>query len=167
MSRIVQVAVAAVAVVALAVGIVGWYRYVELSGDGSDNLAVVDTKETAAVQSAVSQALESVLSYNYEDPTTTQAAAEQVLSGDAREEYDTLFKTLEEQAPDQELVLTAQVVSVGVEELEGNSATLLVFVDQSSRRADDDQASLSAAQLQVEAGKESDGTWVITGLTPL
>jgi Mce-associated membrane protein len=63
-------------------------------------------------------------------------------------------------------VLSAEVQSAAVKTLTDSTATLLVFLDQSSQRASDKQASVSAAQLQVDAAKVG-STWRITGLKPL
>ena len=151
----------------LVVGLLGWWMQYDLHSNGSaDNGAVIDSKATAEVQSAVSQSLGRVLTYDFQDPKTTQAAADSLLAGDARSEYDTLFASLQERAPGQKLMLTAQVQAVGVKELSGDKAKLLVFLDQSSQRAADDESSVSAAQLAVEAEKVK-GVWKITGLKPL
>lgn len=151
----------------LVVGLLGWWMQYDLHRDGSaDNAAVIDSKATAEVQSAVSQALGRVLTYDFQAPETTAKAADALLAGDARSEYDTLFASLQERAPGQKLMLTAQVQAVGVKELTGDKAELLVFLDQSSQRAADDESSVSAAQLAVEARKV-DGVWKITGLEPL
>lgn len=157
----------ALAVVLLAVGLVGWWQWFGLRGDdAADNRAVIDAKATAAVQSSVSQSLGRVLTYDYQDPTTTEAAADAVLAGAARDEYDTLFASLQQRAPGQKLQLTAQVQAIGVKQLRGDTATLVVFLDQSSRRASDQQSTVSAAQLAVTA-KKSGGAWRITALKPL
>ncbi len=159
--------VTALLVALTVVGLVGaWMAYDLRSTPAAQNLAVVDTTATAEVQSEVSQALTRVLSYRYDDPAPTEQAADEVLSGQAREEYDTLFASLQERAPGQQLVLAAQVQMAAVKELTADTARLLVFLDQSSQRADDDEASVSAAQLAVEA-KKVDGAWKVTGLTPL
>lgn len=159
--------VSALLVALTVVGLVGAWRGYELrSTPAAQNLAVVDTTAIAEVQSEVSQALTRVLSYSYDDPEPTEQAADEVLSGQAREEYDTLFASLQERAPGQQLVLTAQVQTAAVKELTTDTARLLVFLDQSSQRADDDEASVSAAQLAVEA-ERVDGAWKVTGLTPL
>jgi Mce-associated membrane protein len=160
------VAVAAAAVM-LAVGIVGFAKAHGLrSGDAQRNHALVDATGTAEVQSQVSQALVKVFSYDYSNPTVTQQAAAQLLAGKARTQYDTLFKTLQEKAPGQQLVLTAQVQTAAVKTLTDSTATLLVFLDQSSQRKSDAEASVSAAQIAVDATK-IDGIWKVTGLDPL
>ncbi|MFC5677035.1 hypothetical protein [Aeromicrobium endophyticum] len=157
----------ALATILLAVGLVGWWTWFDLrSDDPSDNGAIIDSKVTAQVQTSVSQALGRVLTYDYQDPATTEAAADDVLAGKARTEYDTLFASLQQRAPGQQLKLTAQVQAIGVKELRGDKATLLVFLDQSSQRAADQESSVSAAQLAVTAEKKG-STWKITGLKPL
>jgi Mce-associated membrane protein len=112
------------------------------------------------------QALVRVFSFDHSDPEPTQLAADELLAGEARAEYDVLFASLEERAPGQKLLLTAQVQVAAVKELRGDTAKLLVFLDQASQRATDDESSVSAAQLAVDA-KRIDGTWRITGITPL
>ena len=155
------------AAVLVAVGITGAVLAWQVrSSDAAANLAVVAPDATAEVQSEVAAALTATFTYDFADPAPSEAAADALLAGEAREEYDTLFASLQERAADQELVLSAQVQSVAVKTLDENSAELLVFLDQSSQRADDDEASVSAAQLAVEAEKR-DGAWVITSLEPL
>lgn len=157
----------ALAAVLLVVGLLGWYMSIDLQrSEAADNGAVVDSKTTAQVQASVSQALGRVLTYDYQDPASTEAAADELLAGAARTEYDTLFTSLQERAPGQKLMLSAQVQAIGVKELHGSTARLLVFLDQSSRRAKDDESSVSAAQLAVTA-KKVGGVWKITQLKPL
>lgn len=151
----------------LATGAVGFWRAHELRHTPSaTNVAVVDATATAQVQGEVSRALVRVLSYDYSDPATTEQAADEVLTGQARSEYETLFAALQDKAPGQQLVLSAQVQVAAVKELTASRARLLVFLDQTSQRATDKEASVSAAQLAVTARK-SGGAWKITGLQPL
>jgi len=134
--------------------------------DHVGNHAVVDADATTDVQSAVSAALVRVFSYDHADPAPTEQAADELLDGQAREQYDLLFAQLQEKAPGQQLVLTAQVQVAAVKELTDDAATLLVFLDQASQRASDEESSVSAAQLAVEA-ERVDGSWRITGIEPL
>lgn len=155
------------AVLLLGAGGAGWLQAHELRSTASaSNRAVVDSSETAQVQSAVSQALTRVLTYDFAKPKSTEAAADQTLSGEARKEYDTLFADLEKRAPDQKLVLSARVQSAAVKSLTDDEATLVVFLDQTSQRASDKQASISAAQLAITATRKGPG-WTITELKPL
>jgi len=131
-----------------------------------ENRAMLDNAIQKDAITAVSRGLTQVLSYDYRQPDATRAYADQSLDGQARTEYDKLFASLQERAPGQQLTLTAQVQVAGVEELTGDSVTMLVFVDQKSTRKQDDEASVSAAQLHVTAERKGTG-WVITGLQPL
>ena len=150
----------------VAIGVLGW-GVALLGGAGSPaNSAVIDKVATGTVQAEVASDLAAVLSYDYTDPTSTSAAADKVLTGDAKAQYATLFRTLVERADHQQLILNAQVSAASVVDLTGSHATLLVFVDQSSQRASDKQASVSAAQLSVRATKVG-GHWLISALTPL
>lgn len=156
-----------IAVVMVAVGITGYVAARQVHQRSElRNHALIDPVATAQVQSEVSQALTQVLSYDYANPAPTQKAAQQLLAGAARGEYDTLFTTLQHKAAGQKLVLTAQVQSAGVKTLTADTATLLVFLDQASQRVTDKQASVSAAELQVDAERVG-GTWKVTGITPL
>jgi Mce-associated membrane protein len=155
------------AVVLLAgAGVAFWQADRVRDTDHVGNHAVVDDAASTDVQSAVSAALVRVFSFDYSDPEPTQQAADELLAGDARSEYDQLFATLEEKAPGQRLVLTAQVQVAAVQELTGDRATLLVFLDQASQRASDEESSISAAQLSVDA-ERTDGSWRIVALRPL
>ena len=160
------VVLAAVAV--LLAGLGGWFllRAADLRDDpAATNTALVDTGRTAEVSAAVTTALNRIFSYSYDRTEVTERAAADVLRGDARDTYDKLFAQVRELAPSQKLVLTTQVVSAAVQQLGPDTATLLVFLDQSATRADKDTNSAAAAQLSVTARLEGD-RWVITGLAP-
>lgn len=159
--------IAILAAILLIIGLLGWWKAIETSsGSAAGNHAVVNVKATDEVRTEVSAALTKVLSYDYSEPATTQRVADQVLEGKARKEYQTLFASLQKRAPGQKLVLTATVTAAGVKQLSGDNAKLLVFLDQSSRRAKDKEASVSAAQIAVIA-KKTGGTWKVTSLKPL
>lgn len=134
--------------------------------DNVGNHAIVDDTATTDVQSAVSQALVRVFSYDYSNPGPTEQAADDLLAGQARREYDTLFAALEKKAVGQQLTMTAQVQVAAVKDLDGDKASLLVFLDQASQRASDKESTVSAAQLAVDA-ERVEGVWKVTGLTPL
>lgn len=159
--------VAAVCIACVATGIFGWWQAGELrSTPAAENSALVDQSATDTVASEVSRALTQVLTYDHQKPEATQRAADTFLAGAAQEEYDTLFASLRERAPNQKLVLSASVQAVGVKHLTEDTAELLVFLDQRSQRASDEEATVSASQLAVTA-EQVDGTWKVTELTPL
>jgi Mce-associated membrane protein len=130
------------------------------------NHAVTDRAVTAQVIGQVSTGLDQVLSYDYAKPQVAKQAAARWLGGDAPKQYALLVSQLQKLAPGQQLSLVAKVVTAGVTVLHGNTAQLLVFVDQQSTRASDHQSSLSAAQVEVTATKHG-GSWKITELEPL
>ncbi|MFC7504596.1 hypothetical protein ACOACQ_07525 [Nocardioides sp. CPCC 206347] len=156
-----------VAVVVLAAGGLAFWQADRVRDvDNVGNHAVVDATRTTEVQSAVAAALVRVFSFSYDDPGPTQQAAKELLTGKASDEYALLFTSLEEKAPGQKLVLTAQVQIAAVKELKGDKASLLVFLDQASQRVTDKESTVSAAQLSIDA-ERVDGTWLITSITPL
>jgi Mce-associated membrane protein len=126
----------------------------------------VDVTGSGTVQREVSTALGRVLSYDATSPDRTQAAAKELLVGKARQEHATLFASLVERAKDQQLVMDVEVQAAAVQELHDDEATLLVFLDQTSRRSTDREASVAAAQLVVDA-RRVDGTWKVSGLRVL
>ena len=136
------------------------------STESASNLAVVDGELSSEVEGEVATALSQVLTYDYEDPAPTEAAAERVLTGEAAEQYDTLFADLDERAKGQELTLSARVAVVGVRRLTATEADLLVFLDQSSERKADKSSSVAAAQLKVSA-VHRDGAWLISSIEPI
>jgi Mce-associated membrane protein len=155
-------------VAVLLAGLGGWFqlRAGELRSDPSTaNTALVDTGRTAEVSAEVTSALNRIFSYSYDRTEQTERAAADLLRGEARETYDRLFARVRELAPEQKLVLTTSVVSAAVQVLTEDSATVLVFLDQSATRADRDASNAAAAQLSVTVQREGD-RWVITGLEP-
>jgi Mce-associated membrane protein len=155
-------------VAALLAGLGGWFlwRADDLrSAPAAANSALVDTGRTAEVSAAVTSALNRIFSYSYDRTEDTEAAAAELLRGDALDTYDRLFAQVRELAPEQKLVLTTRVVSAAVQELTEDSATVLVFLDQSATRADRDASNAAAAQLSVTVSREGD-RWVVTGLEP-
>jgi len=157
-------ALLALVVILVATGVV--FRVIQQRHGATQNTAVADAATTSQVVGQVSAALNEVLSYNYANPAPTQQAASKLLVGDASKQYTTLFAALTAKAPGQQLTLVAKVVDAGVVTLVGNTAQLLVFLDQSSTRASDKATSASAAQIQITAVRQG-GQWRISELVPL
>ncbi|EOD66517.1 hypothetical protein [Amycolatopsis vancoresmycina] len=129
------------------------------------NLALTDVGATADVTSAVTLAVNRIFSYSYDRTDVTEKAAAAVLRGPAKDSYDKLFAEVRRKAPEQKLVLTSRVSAIAVQELKNGHARLLVFLDQSAVRADNNATDTAAAQLSVTA-EHSSGGWVITELEP-
>jgi Mce-associated membrane protein len=131
----------------------------------ADNLALTDVGATADVTSAVTLAMNRIFSYSYDKTDVTEKAAAAVLRGSAKDSYDKLFAQVREKAPQQKLVLTSRVSAIAVQDLRNGHARLLVFLDQSAVRADNNATDSAAAQLSVTAEHTGDG-WVVTALEP-
>lgn len=127
------------------------------------NLALTDTAATDRVTGDVSSALATVFSYAPGTTAATRTAARRLLSGQALKQYAALFGQVEKQAADQKLTLTTHVVRAGVTRLTGDSAHLLVFLDQVYER-EGKAATTAAAQLSVTAHRQ-DGVWQIVDIT--
>ncbi|WP_410641997.1 hypothetical protein [Amycolatopsis sp. lyj-346] len=129
------------------------------------NLALTDVAATADVTSAVTLAVNRIFSYSYDRTDVTEKAAAAVLRGAAKDSYDKLFAEVRRKAPEQKLVLTSRVSAIAVQELKNGHARLLVFLDQSAVRADNNATDSAAAQLSVTA-EHTTGGWVVTELEP-
>ncbi|WP_244211148.1 hypothetical protein, partial [Amycolatopsis kentuckyensis] len=127
------------------------------------NLALTDVGATADVTSAVTLAMNRIFSYSYDRTDVTEKAAAAVLRGTAKVSYDKLFAEVRRKAPEQKLVLTSRVSAIAVQELKNGHARLLVFLDQSAVRADNNATDSAAAQLSVTAEHTGD-SWVVTEL---
>jgi Mce-associated membrane protein len=128
---------------------------------GDSNQALTDPGQTSQAIGQIKDAIEKTFSYNYTDLDSTQRSVETLLTGKARCEYDLLFKALKEQAPAQQSVLATTVRDIALVWLEGDRAEALVFIDQSSSRADVDNSASVGAQFGVHARKQDD-QWKIT-----
>ncbi|MET0237020.1 MAG: hypothetical protein ABW224_20390 [Kibdelosporangium sp.] len=128
---------------------------------GPENRALVDVPGTNAVTDQVGRILRTVFSYDPAQIDRTSVAAQDVLTGAAIDQYNTQFEAAKKHATDTRQVLTTAVRSVGVVELRGDSARLLVFVDRQIIQGDKHES--GAAQLLVSAAKSGD-TWKITDI---
>ncbi|WP_371483016.1 hypothetical protein [Kitasatospora sp. NBC_00315] len=131
------------------------------------NLALTDPVRTNEVKGAVSQAVNTVFSYNYADPGRTDTAARGVLVGAAVQQYATLLAEVRAQAGPQKLVLTTTVTDSGVEMIDGTRARVLVFADQRSTStattATAADGTYAAAMFAVDAVRQ-DGAWRIASI---
>ncbi|SER77154.1 hypothetical protein [Actinokineospora terrae] len=131
------------------------------AGVDSGNTALVDAATTSEVTGRLTVAVERTLSYSYTDLDANAKAVQETLAGTATCEYDKLFGQVRKLAPEQKLVLTTKVRKIGVTRLDRDRADLLVFVDQSTTRADQAQTTASGAVFGVRAEKLG-GAWKIT-----
>lgn len=131
------------------------------SGVSAENTAITDNAGTSEVIGEVTSAVNTLFSYNYTDLAKTQNAVKTLLTGNAVCQYNTIFKTVQDQAPSQKLVLTTTVVDSAVQMLQGDTARVLLVVDQHDTRATTNQSSDSTAAFAVNA-IQSGGKWKIS-----
>jgi Mce-associated membrane protein len=152
----------ALAIVLLALALRPASGMVRDDGDPRDK-AVLDDVATTEVIGDVSTALGKVFTYKPDDVATTGQVAARELSGTALAQYRRIFGQVERQAPAQRATLTTRVVRAGVVALTGDTARLLVFLDQTATRAGKPAGTPAAAQLLVTAHRDH-GHWSITDL---
>lgn len=156
-------AVAAALLLALAGGGLQVMSARARNGPVTRNRALVDTETTSVVIGDVSNGLAKVFSYTPDSTATTEQAAADVLGGAALAQYRTLFAQVKEHAAAERLTVTTHVVRAGVTRLTGNTAQLLVFLDQVVVRKDRPEGTPAAAQLSVTA-RRAGGHWRIVDI---
>jgi len=155
----------ALAVVAVLIGgLASWFgvQWAQASKAGQ-NTALVDNAGTAEVSGQIVSAVSTIFSYNYTNMQKTESAVQNLLTGDALCQYNLLYKVVKQQAPSQKLVLTTTVQAKGVEMLQGNTARVLLLVQQADTRASTNQTSTSQSMIAVNAVKQGN-TWKISGI---
>ncbi|MER6528013.1 hypothetical protein [Streptomyces sp. NPDC001508] len=162
--RVWRVAVAVLAVVLVLAGSGFFYGAHQLTSTASArNRALTDTEATTRVAGDVGNALARVFSYTPDGLDAAERSARSVLDGRAARQYTELLGRIRAELAKQRVTLSTQAVRVGVIELNGHSARLLVFLDQVSRRDKAAPAS-AAAQLSITARREHD-QWRIVDIT--
>ena len=128
------------------------------------NSALVDPGTNSALMDQVRDTIEKAFSYDPAKPADSENAVKQRLGGPAAGQYEQIYGQVKRLAREQNIVLGIRVQSAGVISLEGDRARLLVFADQSARRAGTGQHNSRPAQFEV-AAQRSGNTWKITGIT--
>jgi Mce-associated membrane protein len=132
-----------------------------LSNSALANTALTNAARTRQVTTAVSADVAGIYSYSYRNLAAATATAHQDLAGQAAAQYAELSRMLSS-AVSERLTVTTKVTAIGVRSLTGNTASLLVFLQQASTRNGKSAASVPA-QLQITA-QFVRGRWLITGI---
>lgn len=132
-------------------------------GAPEENAAVVDAERTAEVRKQISSAVESLFSYNYASLERTRRAAERVLLDEPMRDYSAKLSAASKEVKQRKLVRTTSVRAIGVRELRGDTARVLIFLDQQTLAADDKRSS-STRYLEVVARKVG-GSWKIAKMS--
>ncbi|HEY1916793.1 MAG TPA: hypothetical protein VGH27_14570 [Streptosporangiaceae bacterium] len=133
------------------------------SGVNEQNTAVLNSAATAEVNKQVATAVSTIFSYNYADTAKTRSAAQNLLTGKAIQEYNTLFKLVEQDAPTEKLVLTTTVTNSGVSMLSGNRAQVLIFANQQDTGGSTRSTTDAGAMFSVDAVQQG-GAWKIDNI---
>lgn len=134
------------------------------NSSATQNETLVDQSGTSEVNGQVSDAVSKIFSYDFADTGKSEQAAKNVLTGDAIKQYDQLFATVKQQAPQQKLVVTTTVKASSVLRLEDDRAQVLLFVDQNATRTDNGSNQVGPAQVVVNAEQHGD-QWKISSIT--
>jgi Mce-associated membrane protein len=130
----------------------------------TSNTALLDVATTAQVKDQVSQAVEALFSYDFNDIAKTETAAKDLLISDTvRAKYDKLMTEVKRLAPAQKMVVTVKVTRSAVIMLNGDLAKVMVFADQTATRVDTKQTTTGSAQLHLNAQLTA-GKWKITDM---
>ncbi|MEU6441750.1 hypothetical protein [Streptomyces sp. NPDC047046] len=158
------VAVALVSVLLLLAGCVLLQRAHSLRHtSGAADHALTDAAASDRVAGDVGSALARIFSYTPDGMAGTERSAKAVLAGKAARQYEALLGKVRDDVRTQRVTLSTQSVRVGVVSLRGDTAHLLVFLDQTARRGDA-KPTTSAAQLSVTARLDN-GVWRVVDLT--
>ncbi|MFD2466859.1 hypothetical protein [Amycolatopsis silviterrae] len=134
------------------------------AADSTSNRAVLDVAKTAQVKDQVSKAIETLFSYDFNNIKKTEDAANQLLATDqVKTSYNALMGQVKKLAPQQKVVVTCKVTRSAVIRLNGDLARVMLFIDQTSTRADTKQTAAGTAQMHVDAQLQGN-TWKITDM---
>ncbi|WP_431925177.1 hypothetical protein [Amycolatopsis tucumanensis] len=152
----------------LALVLAGFAVWFKIEGNRVDamtsNTALLDTARTADVSKAASNAVESLFSYDFNNIGKTQDAAKDLLLNDeVKATYNRIFGEVERLAPQQKIVVTVKATRSAVIMLDGDRAKVMVFVDQTSTRTDQNQTASGSAQLWLNM-QYVDGKWKVSAL---
>lgn len=153
------------AVIVVASGLVVWTWLAERSSLAV-NTAVADTAATVRLTDQVGTAVKEIFSYDYDNLDRTRRAAAAVLVDAATRQYQTVFDAAARQATTEKLVRTTTIASIGARELHGDTARLLVFLDQQTLNTTTGRQTSSTTALDISA-RNVDGAWRIATMTPL
>jgi Mce-associated membrane protein len=134
----------------------------------ASNLALVDVAGTAEAAGQLSDAIETVYSFDYTRLDENEKAAREVITPEFAAEFDKLFAEVRQHAPEQQAVVSATVTLSAVKELTADHAVLVAFVDQQATRAapNADDRQLAAAGRLTVTGEKVDGRWKIAAVVP-
>jgi Mce-associated membrane protein len=143
-------------------GLAAWVYFSQYRPDRQTDHAVESSAVNAARDGTVA-----LLSYKPDTLNQDFDAAKSHLSGDFRNYYEQFTKQVISPAAQSKGVTTmAQVVGAAATELHGNSAVVLVFVNQVTASKERPDPSMASSSILVTVAKEH-GNWLITKFDPV
>ena len=139
----------------LAAGLVAATVWMWVAGDGGGEDSAARQAQVAAERAVVP-----VLSYDYEHLDEDQKAAQALMTGSYRSEYDKLFAVLEENAPQTQTKVTASVVASGIVRATADRVQVLVFVDRPTTNKLSAEPVVYKDQVTLSM-QLVDGTWLV------
>jgi len=132
------------------------------STPAASNAALTDVATTAEVSNQLGDALEVLYSYDFTRLDENERAAREVITTGFSTEFDRLFTQVRELAPQQQAVVSATVTVSAVQQIEGDRAVLVAFMDQQATTAANAEQ-VAAGRLTV-TGERVDGRWKIAAV---
>lgn len=168
--RAIPVPVLAVAL-ALAVGLAVFFGVADARLRGTpaaQNTALVDIATTAQVSRQVDDALKTIYSFDYARLDQNEAAARAVITPGFAAQFNELFTQVRRLAPQQQAVVRATVNVSAVKSINGDTAVLLVFLDQQATRAQSGSGpqQLAAAGRLTVTAQQVNGIWKVADVQP-
>jgi Mce-associated membrane protein len=143
-------------------GVATWLYFKQYRPDQQTD---ADVKRT--VVAAASDGTVALLSYSSDSLDKDFAAARSHLAGDFLSYYDQFSQqSVAPVAKQKSMKTAARVTGAAVTELHPDSATVLVFVDQSTTTKDTPQPLLAVSSVLVHMNRIN-GNWLITKFTPV
>lgn len=124
----------------------------------ANNRAVIDTGANTEVVGQISKAIETVLSYDFNQLDENERAARDVITGGYVAEYEATFADIRRTATEQKVVLKTTVLLAGVKQLGADRAELIATMNLDSVR---DGAPASAPGRVRVIANRVDGRWKI------
>lgn len=131
------------------------------------NTALVDVGATAEVSGQLTDALQTIYSYDFARLDENERAARAVITPEFADQFNQLFAQVRQLAPQQQAVVTATVTVSAVKEITGDRAVLVAFMDQQATRAaasSGQPTQFSAAGRLTVTGQKVDGRWKIAAV---
>ncbi|WP_374454748.1 J domain-containing protein [Nocardioides sp.] len=114
-------------------------------------------------QVAAERAVVPVLSYDYEHLDADQQAATALMTGSYKSEYDKLFAVIEDNAPQTQTKVTAEVIASGIVRAADDRVQVLVFVDRPTTNKLSAEPTVYKDQVTLSM-QLVDGDWLVDDL---